>query len=257
VSSSANTPGEPNLEDFYDCSPVEQDQLYQGEIIVDVPILIMPKTMGGWTLLRTRSGRRIDEALQHGSISGPVNVLNSNQSKEQWYSDDRGDFAMALLDKRPSLVLSQTCDVQTKNFIQVAPIYPATSSEEALERLKTGRIYSAFWLKAHPPEIPQDSYADLERLQAIHKSYIKRIKQEQHFRLKADRIRLLQRAITNYFGRPNSYDARNDKAPSCGAYLCVWCFYMDGVVTQAQLDQGSPFTLCPTCGHDQWVMKGR
>ncbi len=110
MSSSANTPGEADLEDFYDSSPLEQNQLYQGEILANVPILTTPKPTSGWTLLRTRSGRRVDEALEHGNLGGLVNVLNSNQSREQWYADGRGDFAMALLDKRPVLVLSQTCD---------------------------------------------------------------------------------------------------------------------------------------------------
>jgi len=256
VSSSANTPGEADLEDFYDSSPLEQNQLYQGEILANVPILTTPKPTSGWTLLRTRSGRRVDEALEHGNLGGLVNVLNSNQSREQWYADGRGDFAMALLDKRPVLVLSQTCDVQNKDFIQVAPIHPA-DSEEQLERLKADRIYSAFWLKPHTPQIPQDSYADLERLQAVHKTYLRRIQPEHHFRLSPARTRLLQRTITRYFGRPNSFDAHSDTAPVAGTFLCVQCFYRHARVTQIELAQGTAFPTCTNCRGTQWVVKGR
>jgi hypothetical protein len=256
VSLSANTPGEADLEDFYDSSPLEQNQLYQGEILANVPILIMPKPTSGWTLLRTRSGRRVDEALEHGNLGGLVNVLNSNQSREQWYADGRGDFAVAILDKSPVLVLGQTCDVQNKDFIQVAPIYPADSTEE-LERLKADRIYSAFWLKPHPPEISRDSYADLERLQAVHKTYLKRIQPTNHFRLSPERSRLLQRTITRYFGRPNSFDAHSDLAPTAGIFLCVRCFYRDARVTQIELAQDTAFPTCTSCGGTQWVLKGR
>lgn len=255
MSSSANTLGDP--EDFYDLVPLEPSQLYQGEILTDVPIFNMPKPQSCWSLLRTRSGKRIHEALKHGELGGQVFVLDSNQSKEQWYEDGLGDYAMGVLDKRPVLVLSQTCDIQTKTFIQVAPIREYTKSGDALERLKSGLILPAFWLKPHPPEIKLDSYADFEQIQAVHKSYVKQINSKQHFRLSAARTRMLQSRITRYFGRPNSYDAQSDKGPTTGAYLCVWCFYMDAVVTKLELNEGEAFKACPVCNHMQWVVKGR
>lgn len=113
MTSSGNTPGETTSNDFYDAAPLEPHLLYQGEILVDVPVLNMPKETR-WLLLRTRSGKMVDEALQGGSLGGTVKVLDSNQSKEQWYNNTDGDFVMARLSKRAALVLSQTCDVQTK-----------------------------------------------------------------------------------------------------------------------------------------------
>jgi hypothetical protein len=53
-------------------------------------------------------------------------------------------------------------------------------------------------------------YADVEQLQAIHKTYLRRIRPERHFRLSAHRTRLLQQSLTRYFGRPNSYDCHSD-----------------------------------------------
>lgn len=255
MSSSANTPGDASSDSFYDPAPLEPNQLYQGEILTDVPILTMPKPTR-WLLLRTRSGKRVDEALRYGVTGGTVNVLDSNQTAETWYGDGLGDFAMAVLDKRPVLVLNQTCDVQYKDFLQVAPIYPAEGDAGALEKLKRGERFSAFWIQAHPPEIPTESYADIELIQAVHKTYLKRIRPGQHFRLTAQRIRMLQSAITRYFGRPNSYDIKSDKAPTTGTYLCVGCFYMDADVTRIELSEGSPFQACPTCHGTQWVLKG-
>lgn len=256
MSSSANTPGDARTGDFYESAPLEPEQLYQGEILTDIPILSMPKPTR-WLLLRTKSGRRVDEALRYGASAGTVHVLDSNQSHVVWYSDGLGDFAMAVLDKRPVLVLSQTCDVQSKDFLQVAPIFPAQGTSEELRKLTTGELYSAFWIQSHPPEIPMESYADLELVQAIHKAYVRRIRREQHFRLSAERIRLLQRFVTRYFGRPNSFDARSDRAPTRGTYLCIRCFYRDGRATAVLLDEGSPFPACQTCNGTQWILQGR
>jgi len=207
----------------------------------------------------------VNEALENGAVPGTVRVLDSNQSREQWYSDGLGDFAMAQLDKRPVLVLSQTCDIQNKDFIQVAPILPVSTGGDAgtegerddLDSLKNGEINNAFWLKSHPPEIQTDSFADLTLIQAVHISYVKRLTPAQHFRLGPARTRLLQQFITRYFGRPNSFDSRSDKVPRTGTYLCVGCFYMDARISSVSLEENAEFPLCQTCGGTQWVLKGR
>ena len=256
MSSSAIIPGDASPDDFYDATPLEPLLLYQGEILVDVPILNIEKP-SRWQLVRTRSGKRLDEALKHGNIGGTVNVLDSNMSKEEWQADKRGDYVIALLDKNPVLVLNQTCDIQTKSFLQVAPIYPAQEGERYLGKLMNGDIYSAFWLKKHPPELNAHSYADLELIQAVHKSFLKRMRPQQHFRLSAARIRLLQHSVTRYFGRPNSYDSRSDRAPTTGTYLCLDCFYMGGRLTSVALGEGSDIPICVTCEGIRWAIKGR
>ncbi len=263
MTSSGTTPGNTQQDEFYDSSPLESHLLYQAEILVNVPILRMPwETMGNrWLLLRTQSGRRLDEALQHGNLGGRVKVVDSNQSGLEWQSDNRGDFVVALLDRTPVVVLNQTCDVQTKHFLQIAPIFPINQDDvddpAEFERLKRGDIFSAFWIKMHSPEIPQESYADLELIQAVHKSYINRVRPLEHFRLNGIRTRLLQGRITRYFGRPNSFDAHTESAPETGTYLCTACFYMDGRAKAVEVSAGGPLPVCEECGSTQWVIKGR
>jgi hypothetical protein len=239
--------------DFYDAAPLEPHLLYQGEILIDVPLLVMPKD-SRWQLLRTRSGRRFEEALENGNLGGKVEVLDSNRSEIEWYANPDGDFAAGRLSKRPVLVLSQTCDVQTKDYIQVAPIY--TTPKEDSERIKSGQLYSAFYLEEYLPHLPE-SFADLERMQAVHKSYIRRPVPEIHFRLKDSHSRQLQRFLTRYFGRPNSFDADADTVPRTGTYLCVDCFYFDGKVISISRTDGQEFGNCPSCKGTQWVIQGR
>jgi hypothetical protein len=200
-------------------------------------------------------------ALENGTTPGTVRVLDSNQSHEQWYADRLGDCALAQLDKRPVLVLSQTCDIENKDFIQIAPILPASApgeelSAEELDTLKRGDIINAYWLKPHPPEIQTHSFADFTLIQAVHTSYVRRIRPDQHFRLRPDWTRLLQQRITRYFGRPNSFDSRSDRAPRAGTYLCVSCFYMQGRITEATLEEGATFPTCSRCDPTHWVLRG-
>ena len=178
-------------------------------------------------------------------------------STEEWYADGLGDYAVAVLDKRPVVVLSQTCDIQNKDFIQVAPIFGARPDDDYVERLKNRAVLSAVWIKRRPPEIPEESYADLELIQAVHRSYFRKLRPGQHFRLNATRTRGLQSAITRYFGRPNSFDARSDTVPADGVYLCVACFYMDARVSHLVLQRDSLFPACGTCHGTAWVLKGR
>ena len=170
MSSSATTPGETDNKQFYDAAPLEPHLLYQGEILVEVPFVNMPKD-ARWLLLRTRSGKPVDEALQQGNLGGIVKVLDSNQSKIEWYDATDGDFAMARLSKRPVLMLSQTCDVQTKEFIQVAPIFPADGASQSLGQIAGGTDHVSVLVKGKSPA----SYRKLcgfRTIQAVHKSYI-------------------------------------------------------------------------------------
>jgi hypothetical protein len=255
VTSSANTPGE-TPEGFYDAAPLEPHLLYQGEILINVPFLDIPKPPN-WQLIRTKSGRRVDEALNHGSLGGLVRVLDSNVSHEEWGADGRGDFVMARLQKGPALVLNTTCDLQNKDFVQIAPVFPVGGDAAHLERLRNGEIISAIWIQARPPDIPEESYADLELIQAVHKSFVRRIRPDQHFRLNPERVRSLQRATTFYFGRPNSFDSRADAVPRTGTYLCVRCFYLEGRASAKSLYEGGEFGFCEACGGTTWVIQGR
>src|SRR5260370_23052802 len=104
----------------------------------------MPKP-NPWQLLRTRSGKRVHDALEHGSLGGLVKVVDANLSTEQWYADGLGDYAMAVLDNRPALILSQTCDVQNNGFLQVAPIFPAGDCGD-IEKVAKTKLLSSFCL---------------------------------------------------------------------------------------------------------------
>lgn len=251
---------EPDENSFYDdAAPLEPHLIYQGEILLGVPLVTMRKPLR-WLLLRTGKGGPIHEVLGIGETPKTVKVLDSNLTEVKWEKDvgPDGDYAMALLSKRPILVLSQTCDVQNKDFIQVAPIYPAPPDDSYVGKLIRNEILSAFRLPRHPPDWEGEAFADLEQIQAVHKSYRKVKKGDAeylHFRLRPEKTLKLQQNLTRYFGRPNAFDAGTDKAPRTATYLCVQCFYRDGCITKVDLPENGDFKACAKCGGPSWVIQ--
>ena len=254
----ATTLGDPEPPPFYDAAPLEPLLLYQGEILIDVPILAMPKP-SRWLLLRTQSGASIQQALKAGQTPGKVLVKDSNATELEWERTLDGDHVMARLARRPALVISQTCDISNADFVSVAPIYDLLDATgDHIQLLKDGKVYKAFYLAPHEatPKLAE-GYADLSLIQAVHQSYLKKIVAERHFRLSPISIRLLQRHITRLFGRPNCFDADSDKAPETGIYQCVECFYLDGIVSAREFERDHEFRRCDTCDGRMWVRRGR
>lgn len=254
MSSTGNSPGDLKVEEFYDSDPLEPNLVYQGEILMDTPLFVMPfDTLGKrWLLLRHKE-RPLLEALADGKTPKFVEVYDSNKSDIEWdQSGVKGDCAAGYLAKHPVIVLSQTCDVETKKFIQVAPIYP-TKEESYIGKLIRDEVISAFWIQKHPPEWDVDMYVDFEHIQAVHKSYRK--KPSPHFRLSPTKVLDLQRSITRYFGRPNSFDADKDRAPRTAIYLCIECFYRDGIATSEALRQNDRFPQCSICHGTKWAIR--
>jgi hypothetical protein len=250
-SSSSSNPEEP----FYASSPLERELLYQGEILLETPIFSMPMP-SRWLLLRTASGKRIDEALNYGAGAkeNRVRVLDSNQFDLEWQESKLGDFVMGILNKCPALVLSQNCDIANRDFIQIAPIIPIDAADAGLiERLQKHEVIDSFYLEPHPPEWEADAYADFELIQSVHKSYVKGIATENHFRLSDGKVLLLQQYLTRFFGRPNAYDVKGDAVPRDGIYMCAQCFYRDGTATSITFKKDGLFVVCQLCGGTKWL----
>ena len=251
---------EPDNSSFYDdAAPLEPHLIYQGEILIGVPVLTSPKPLR-WLLLRGGKDESIDQILGKGQTPKIVKVYDSNITDVEWDKlGENGDYAAGRLSKRPVLVLNQTCDVSNNDFIQVAPIYP-TTDDNYIGKLLRNEIIDAFYLRQHPPDWEKVMYADLEQIQAIHKSYRKphkkeEVKEYRHFRLSPSNILKLQQNITRYFGRPNAFDAGHDKVPRTATYLCVNCFHRYGRITSIDLAENDDFKPCRVCSAPSWTIQ--
>lgn len=254
MNSTEISPGDQQENEFYDAAPLEPHLIYQGEILIDVPLFVVPFSELGsrWLLLRHKS-RPVHEATKHGITPKWVEVYDSKKTDVIWNDDGTvGDSAMGYLSKHPVIVLSQTCDVETKKFIQVAPVYP-TKDDSYIGKLARDEVISAFWLKKRPPQWEVEMYVDFEHIQAVHKSYRKH--PHPHFRLSPSKVLQLQRSITRYFGRPNAFDVNKDAAPRTATYLCIQCFHRDATVTKLPLKESDAFKACVRCGGTAWTIQ--
>lgn len=97
ATSSTTTPSNPTPDSFYDAAPLEPRLLYQGEILVDVPILIMPKPPAWRMLLSyTKTSATLEEQLEQGQNPRTVRVVDPNAFKEEWARiESSGAFVMA------------------------------------------------------------------------------------------------------------------------------------------------------------------
>jgi hypothetical protein len=261
VNSAETSPGNhpQQNEEFYDAAPLEPHLIYQGEILLNIPLFVVPFGELGnrWLFLRHK-GIPVHQAIKKGLNPNHVHVeaLDSNKSDPWEDGTPIGDSVMGYLSKHPVLVLSQTCDVDTKKFIQVAPIYP-TQDNNYVGKLMRDDVISAFWIRNHPPEWDAEMYADFEQIQAVHKSYRKQklASGMSHFRLGQMRTLQLQRSITRYFGRPSGFDSNKDLAPRTATYLCLTCFHAHATVTKLDLEQNTPFVACELCGGTSWTIQ--
>lgn len=162
---------------------IDQNALYQGDIIADFPFLISQNSQ-----------------LVQKNQSGFFEKTNGTEENEETL------FVMAAK-KQNIMILSQTCDIQRRENIIICPVFKladlitakAINTEQA-KSLRARKIYYNFYL----PELGNfpESIADLQTM-----VYISREKLTGYINKRIISIDHLGRhhlawALTNYFGRP-------------------------------------------------------
>jgi hypothetical protein len=162
------------------------------------------------------------------------------------------ELVLSKATKLPVMIVSQTCDIDNRNWIQVAPVHGvAHFSEAKLASLAAGDINFMFFLPPQPPSLVQNSCVDLSQITTVHTSYLGRGNRILHLTANA-RIRL-QTHIAEFYGRPFGFNIR-DAVPQSATFICANCFFSLAVVQQMSFAQGAAFGECPGCGVDAlWV----
>ncbi|MHA1395919.1 MAG: hypothetical protein ACTSRZ_20640 [Promethearchaeota archaeon] len=98
------------------------------------------------------------------------------------------------------IVLSQTCDIEHREFISIAPVFPLTNINniDKINSLKNNKVNYRFYI----PESKnlEESYAELTLIHSIPKEYLKL---ENRISSLSDYSRhLLQDQLNRYFCRP-------------------------------------------------------
>jgi hypothetical protein len=235
---------------WYDRGP-DEASLYQGDVISNVPIVLMPPAGGGpWTILRPSPPQTVEQVLA-GQTPRVLKPHAESARPDAW--QDGQDLVLAKGIRKSVMIVTQSCDLTSRNWIQVAPVFPASAIQNVEKRasLTINEIGYMFFLPGDPPHV-ENSFADLSMLTSVHRSYLRGAQRTLH--LTSTARALFQKHLANLHGRPFSFNLRDD-VPESGEYLCHHCFLARGVISRSQHEQGQRFRECGSCGEDAlWIL---
>ncbi len=165
------------------------DILYQGDVLKSIPFFIFKEQMNILKNLEKANTYEIEAAneksFENEDILSAVNTKTSN-----------------------IIILSQTCDVQDKENIIIAPIYPIKLFEDnkILTKEKAKQIrdrkYNYWFYLPKLEGIIEDSIADFQFIQYIPKLFLEKYKNNKIVTMSDWGRHHLGWALGNYFGRP-------------------------------------------------------
>jgi hypothetical protein len=241
--------------DWYE-TEIDYTAFYQGDIIRDVPVTFLPHKISKWFILRpgANSKQHVDDVLR-GDICKWFEAFPEGQLADKWKHGQREEFVAAKAYLCNVILLTQTCDLENRNYYQIAPIYPETKQKlTALENLRENNLNYAFYLPALAPYLTENSYGELAHTCAVPKAYFPKnaVAQVLAARLKNHSRIALQSHVANYFGRPFGFSAK-DRASVAGDYYCVSCFFTSGVSVKTTMQAGNTFASCEKCQKALWI----
>lgn len=251
-------------ERWYDGNP-DLTNFNQGDVIKDIPYAFWPqiKTASGasvWGILRPleQMGRSLREVLS--SLPNQLVGRAEKDVPDAWKEPD-GEYVISGCKKMNVMIVSRSCAVDNpkrKHFL-IAPVVAVGSLPEAqrgagkLEELRKNGIPHYFYL---PPQTGlAESYADLLRLEPIHRSFfeIQDMQVQLVARLSSTASDTLQMALSQHFGTQFGFDC-NDTCPQTGEYSCSNCFHEGLKVEKITFYAQKSFGPCKLCNEAAaWV----
>ena len=235
---------------WYDPHP-DPSSIYQGDLLVDVPVVLMPPAGDGpWVLLRPSLPLTLEDALA-GNIPKIFRPHAENASNVMAWTGQQ-ELVLAKGIKTPIIVVTQTCDIDRRRFIHVAPVYGVEGLDQRkIESLALNEIQYWFYLPDNPPARPVRQFADLSQIVPVHNSYLRRARRLE--RLTPLATTELQKKLASFHGRPFGFNTR-DAVPQDADYVCARCFYVYAQITRRTIPAGQQFPPYERCGADVlWV----
>ncbi|MGA2606255.1 MAG: hypothetical protein ABSH01_02225 [Terriglobia bacterium] len=232
----------PLPKECYDANP-DSSSLYQGDVLRGIPLVFMPPAGKSWILLRPSPGTTLLEALE--GRTPKVFAPRSEGALSDAWAHGR-EFVLAMAEKRTVMIVTQTCDIDNRNFIQVSPVYHADGlTPEKLASLEGDDVKYMFYLPTDSNRIKEKSYADLSQSSPVHKSYLKT--DQLVVRHLPARTAKLQARLAELQGRQFGFNP-SDSVPQTSDYVCANCFFTSASTQRLKMTQGVLFPPCPLCG---------
>jgi hypothetical protein len=229
--------------DWYDNDP-DLSHLYQGDVLEGVPVVFGPPKSKRWILLRPQpKGSPIESAE-----SGPPKSFRADVDANfptAWQKTDELVLARAWVGR--IMIVSQSCDLDWRKHIQVAPVAeaePDFSGDDLIHLLENDFGY-LFSLPADPPHFPA-SYADLSRITSVDGSYFRPDALVR--RLSSKGMMELQKSLSDFYGRPFGFNTQDTVPPHAAMYACASCFLQGRAPMKRTIsNSGERFPPCPVC----------
>jgi hypothetical protein len=233
---------------WYDPVP-DRSGHYQGDVVDDIPILHPPPADKGWYLLRPSTPTTLSEA-RAGKVPKAFLPRAEKSLTDAWQSGP--EFPLISAHRGRVMLLTQTCDIDNRTVVQVAPVLEASLLAGKLESLRKNDINYLFHLPSDPPAIEKESMVDLSQIAWVQKGHLRQGRFVR--RLTRQATVTLQGKLARMHGRLFAFSPA-DQVPQDGEYVCFGCFIKKLIVTSKRFATGSRFTSCDVCGVDDLWLK--
>jgi hypothetical protein len=227
--------------DRYDPDP-DLSFISQGDLLTGLPVVFMPPSGERWVLLRPGKTITLQQA-KRGMIPSVFKPSVEHDDPNTW--EDSEELVVAKATKALIAVLTQTCDIEHRKHVQVAPVQTiAGLNEKKLESLRADDIKYWFYLPPDPPVLAE-GYIDVAKIVSVHSSYLA----QAHLvkRHSNSGVVSLQAKLAGYFGRPFGFNIRDD-VPTTGDYMCLKCIYEVAEIRRVPFAAAAKFGQCSRCG---------
>jgi hypothetical protein len=229
---------------YYDLAP-DTSSPYQGDVVADLPVLVPPG--GSYYLLRPSAPVTVARALR-GQVPKYFAPRKEDDLSDAW--SEGQEFVLVNAQKRLGLIVTQTCDLDNRSVVQVAPVTEPSFSGAKLESLRRNEVGYLWYLPASAPALPSEQLADLSQISWVPKAWLKKAPLVR--RLSATATLDLQRKLAQLHGRPFVFNER-DRVPQLAEYTCFTCFIQHGVSVRSPFTPENLFPACSQCGEARWM----
>lgn len=234
--------------ELYDQNP-DGKLFAQGDVVDGVPFVWTPPKSRRWVLLRPLPTQPVTAPI--GGLPRKFNAFLDGELQTAWNRPD-GELIMAPGYARPAIILSQSCDLDHRKSVHIAPVLPITevANDRTKENIRAGEVGYYYYLP--PTGTFPESFADLTHITTIDPTYL-RIDQLL-IRLSAVGLTDFMNFLSDYFAKPFGFNTR-DTVPQTSSYRCARCFFSGGAtIQQLEMKENEPFSSCPSCGTNAlWV----
>ena len=219
-------------DDFYDADP--PNDLQQGDVLVGVPLLLLPRSEE-LLLLRSLAGRnRVNELP-----AGQVEVVREKVVGDAF---DAEEFVGVAAIRTVAVLMTQTCDLARNEFWVVSPLEPL--DRQVIDR---GNLYGGHYQKLFPypkHEYFEESLIDITGLHSVRPENVGLANRVASVKFPIQQ--LLSDRFLHAMGRRWGY-AGGEEIPKDGKYRCLGCNDFDMPVQERAFKKGEKFPDCDRC----------